>query len=59
MSMSESSSYREGHIDSKIKDHESRITKNERRWLVAKGLIVGIALTEGSSQAINIAMGFI
>jgi len=40
-------------VDSRIAEHESRITKNEKRWLLAKGAIAAIAVTETSGFVVD------
>lgn len=46
-------SYRERDIESTLKDHEDRITMNERRWLVTKGALGMLAIMKGSDVLIT------
>jgi type II secretory pathway component PulM len=41
--------YRQERVDKRLQDHERRITKNERRWLMTKGALVMLAVVGGSA----------
>jgi hypothetical protein len=41
--------FRERTVHKTLDDHDTRITKNERRWLVAKGALAMLAAAEGTS----------
>ena len=41
--------FRERTVHKELEDHDNRITKNEKRWLVAKGALAMLAAAEGTS----------
>lgn len=45
-------SYRKRDVDQTLRDHEARITQNERRWLVAKGALGTLAVIKGIDVAV-------
>jgi len=53
------SAYRERHVDNTLEDHERRITKNERRWLVTKGALAMLAAIKGVDFAVAQVASFI
>lgn len=42
-------SYRQERVDTRLQDHEARISKNERRWLMTKGALIMLAIVGGSA----------
>lgn len=52
-------SYRQQHVDDTLTDHEERITKNERRWLVTKGALAMLAVTKGVDFGIDQFIGLL
>lgn len=52
-------SYRERTIDKKLRNHESRITKNERRWLITKGALAMMAGIKGVDFGITVLSSLI
>ena len=43
--------YRERDVEKTLDEHESRITTNEGRWLIAKGALAMLALSKGAETA--------
>ena len=39
--------YREQSVDEALNEHDTRITKNERRWLLTKGAMAMLAAIKG------------
>jgi hypothetical protein len=59
MADAQATSYREQHIDDTVEDHERRITKNERRWLVTKGALMMLAAIKGVDFGVSQLAGVI
>jgi hypothetical protein len=52
-------SFREKTVQSKLADHEKRITTNERWRLLLKGAVFGLAMASGSDRVIDLAITLI
>lgn len=46
-------SYRKRSVDETLRDHEQRLTANERRWLVSKGALGMLAAIKGINYGID------
>lgn len=46
-------SYRESRVDERLNEHDTRITANERRWLMTKGALAMMAAIKGVDFAIT------
>jgi len=52
-------SYRQQTVDQTLDEHDARITRNEKRWLMTKGAIGTLAAVKGVDFAITQLGSFI
>lgn len=51
--------YRQQYVDEALENLDSRVSDNERRWLLAKGFLTSTALILGANEATSMLIGLI